>query len=44
MYGFAALVLLSLFALTCVIIYSYFSLNAPPVPNLEKYANVAPGV
>src|SRR5687767_4254924 len=30
--------------LTAVIIYSHFSLNAPAVPNLERYANIAPGV
>ena len=44
MYGFAAIVILSLFALTTIIIYSHFSLSAPPVPNLERYANIAPGV
>jgi penicillin-binding protein 1A len=44
MFGFAGLVIMSLLALTGVIVYSHFSLNAPPVPNLERYANIAPGV
>jgi len=43
-YGFAGLVILSLLALTAFLIYSHFSLNAPPVPNLERYASAAPGV
>jgi penicillin-binding protein 1A len=44
LYGFAALVIVTLLMLTCVIIYSHFSLTAPPVPNLERYAYIAPGV
>ena len=43
-YGFAGLVILSLLALTAFLIYSHFSLSAPPVPNLERYASAAPGV
>jgi len=44
LYGFAALVIVTLLALTGFIIYSWFSLNAPQVPNLERYAQIAPGV
>ncbi|MBA3502147.1 MAG: hypothetical protein H0T65_17415, partial [Deltaproteobacteria bacterium] len=44
LFGFAGLVIVSVLVLTSIIIYSYFSLNAPPVPNLERYANIAPGV
>lgn len=44
LYGFAALVMVAAFALTGVVIYSYFSLNAPPVPDLSRYAKVAPAV
>ena len=44
LYGFALLVILTVIAFNAVLLYSHFSLNAPPVPNLERYANVAPGV
>jgi penicillin-binding protein 1A len=44
MYGFAALVVLAVVLLTGLTIYSYFSLNAPAVPDLRRYARVAPAV
>jgi penicillin-binding protein 1A len=44
LYGFAALVVVTLVALTCVIVYSYFSVTAPEVPDLRTYSKVAPAV
>ena len=44
LYGFAALVIVAAFALSGFLIYSYFSLNAPPVPDFSRYAEVAPAV
>jgi hypothetical protein len=44
LYAFAAIVIFTLLVLTGVIVYSHFSLNAPPVPNLERYASITPGV
>jgi penicillin-binding protein 1A len=44
LYGFAALVMTAAIALTGVIIYSYFSLRAPPVPDFKTYAKAAPAV
>ncbi|HEU0037595.1 MAG TPA: transglycosylase domain-containing protein [Kofleriaceae bacterium] len=44
LYGFAALVLLAALCATLFGIYSYFSINAPAVPNLERYATTAPSV
>jgi penicillin-binding protein 1A len=44
MYGFAALVVIAVVLLTGLTIYSYFSLNAPAVPDLRRYARVAPAV
>ncbi|HZJ65974.1 MAG TPA: transglycosylase domain-containing protein [Kofleriaceae bacterium] len=44
LYGFAALVVLAGAVLTALSIYSYFSLNAPAVPDLRRYARVAPSV
>ena len=44
LYGFAILVLLAALGVTCFAVYSYFSLNAPAVPKLERYAHVTPGV
>ena len=44
LYGFAALVILVGVWIASVSIYSYFSLAAPPVPDLTQYAKVAPAV
>jgi penicillin-binding protein 1A len=44
LYGFAALVVLAIVVLTGLTVYSYFSLNAPAVPDLRRYARVAPAV
>ena len=44
LYGFAALVVLAVVVLTGLTTYSYFSLNAPAVPDLRRYARVAPAV
>jgi len=44
LYGFAGLAIAMLALLSMVIVYGYFSVNAPPVPDLERYATIAPGV
>lgn len=44
LYGFAALGIVAAVALSALLIYSYFSLHAPPVPDLRAYARVAPAV
>lgn len=44
LYGFAALVVTAGLVITAFLVYSYFSVNAPPVPDLERYAQIAPGV
>ncbi|HLL22734.1 MAG TPA: transglycosylase domain-containing protein, partial [Kofleriaceae bacterium] len=44
LYGFAALVIVSVLALIAILIYSHFALTAPPLPNLRSYANITPGV
>ncbi|MBC7973675.1 MAG: transglycosylase domain-containing protein, partial [Myxococcales bacterium] len=44
LYGFATFVILASVLLSAVLIYSYFSLNAPAVPDLRAYARVAPAV
>jgi len=44
LYGFAALVIVAALGMTGISIYSYFSINAPPVPDLERYAKIASGV
>src|SRR5262245_46894883 len=44
LYGFAGLVVAMLFLLTMFCVYGYFSVNAPPVPDLERYVTVTPGV
>jgi penicillin-binding protein 1A len=44
LYGFAALVILASLAMTALCIYGYFSINAPAVPDLARYAKIAPGV
>jgi membrane peptidoglycan carboxypeptidase len=44
LYGFAAFVILAGAVLTTLIVYSYFSLNAPAVPDLRAYAQVTPAV
>jgi penicillin-binding protein 1A len=44
LYGFAALVVLAGVAFAGLAVYSYFSRNAPPVPDLRSYARVVPAV
>jgi len=44
LYGFALLVVLAAIAMSGFVVYGYFSLNAPPVPDLTRYAKVAPAV
>jgi len=44
LYGFAALVIVAVAAFSGLVVYSYFSLNAPPVPDLRIYARVVPAV
>ncbi|HSS03037.1 MAG TPA: transglycosylase domain-containing protein, partial [Kofleriaceae bacterium] len=44
LYGFAALVVIAGVLLSGLLVYSYFSLNAPAVPDLRRYARVAPAV
>src|SRR5262245_60830928 len=44
LYSFAALVVIAGVVLSALLIYSYFSLNAPAVPDLRRYARVAPAV
>lgn len=44
LYGFAALVVVALVALAALLVYSYFSLNAPAVPDLRAYSTVTPAV
>ncbi|MDB4962087.1 MAG: Peptidoglycan glycosyltransferase [Myxococcales bacterium] len=44
LYGFAVLSILASVMLLAITIYGYFSLNAPPVPDLTQYAKVAPAV
>ncbi|HET7502162.1 MAG TPA: transglycosylase domain-containing protein, partial [Kofleriaceae bacterium] len=44
LYAFAGLVVVAAVALSGLLVYSYFSLNAPPVPDLRVYAQVAPAV
>ena len=44
LYGFAALVMIAGFCLICVVLYSHFSLTAPPPPDLSRYAKVAPAI
>lgn len=44
LYGFAALALLAVFILTIISIYGWFSLNAPPPPDFERYAKSAPSI
>jgi penicillin-binding protein 1A len=44
LYGFAALVIVACVAFAGLGGYSYFSLHAPPVPDLRIYAQVVPSV
>lgn len=44
LYGFAALVVTAGIAFAGLVVYSYFSLHAPPVPDLRRYASIAPAV
>jgi penicillin-binding protein 1A len=44
LYGFATLVIVAILALAALLGYSYFSLNAPAVPDLRAYATVTPAV
>lgn len=44
LYGFAALVIVAGVLFTLICVYGYFSVNAPPVPDLTRYSKVAPAV
>jgi penicillin-binding protein 1A len=44
LYGFAVLVLVAAVGFAGLLVYSYFSLNAPAVPDLRTYAQVVPSV
>ena len=44
LYGFATLAVLAGLALTSFAIYAYFSIYAPPVPDLKRYAKIAPSI
>lgn len=44
LYGFAALVIVASLVFSAICVYGYFSVNAPPVPDLRRYAKVAPAV
>lgn len=44
LYAFAAAVLIALVAVAAAAVYGYFSLTAPALPDLERYAHIAPGV
>jgi penicillin-binding protein 1A len=44
LYGFAALVLFVLFGFSGFLVYSYFSLNAPALPDFRNYSKAAPAV
>ncbi len=44
LYGFAALVGISVLSLCCVILYSYFSLHTPPTRDLREYKHAVPAV
>ena len=44
LYAFAALVIVAAVVFTALMIYSYFSVHAPPVPDLRLYAQVVPSV
>jgi len=42
LYGFAALTVIASIGLSGLVVYSYFSRNAPPVPDLRNYASIVP--
>ena len=44
LYGFAALVVVAGLGFAGLVVYSYFSLHAPLVPDLRNYARVVPAV
>ena len=44
LYGFAGLMVVAAVAFAGLLVYSYFSLNAPAVPDLRRYAQVTPAV
>jgi penicillin-binding protein 1A len=44
LYGFAGLVVVAVAVSAALAAYSYFSLNAPAVPDLRRYAQVTPSV
>ncbi len=44
LFGFAGLVIVALLGLAGFMTYGYFSRNAPPVPDLARYAQVVPSV
>jgi penicillin-binding protein 1A len=44
LYGFAALITVTLGSLACAVLYSYFSLRTPPMKDLRTYAHAVPSV
>ncbi len=44
LYGFVMLVAIAAVGFSAVVTYGYFSLHAPPVPDLRSYSKVTPGV
>jgi penicillin-binding protein 1A len=44
LYGFAVLVIIASLMAAAIAVYGYFSLNAPALPDLRRYASVAPAV
>jgi len=44
LFGFAALALIAAVVVALTSIYSYVSVNAPPIPDFTQYANTASGV
>ncbi len=44
LYGFAALTGIVALCLSAVLLYSYFSINTPAIPNLREYKHASPAV
>ncbi len=44
LFGFAGLIIVTAFAVTCFLTYSYFSVNAPEDLDFARYAQTAPSV
>ncbi len=44
LFGFAALVIIAVLAITVTSVYAYVSVNAPAIPDFTQYANTASGI